>query len=91
MGTFPGTVEVSRLSIPSYITVKMACKTYGTAFGNRCEVRWQKFNGTPPLVVADVRSPKLVNINITSTLVELFQTVKENWTQDYSVLSSKER
>lgn len=30
-----------------------------------------------------VKSEELLNVNITSTLVELYKAVKENWTEDY--------
>lgn len=38
-----------------------------------------------------VDSQDSVNVNVTSTLVELVTTVKENWTQDYYLLSDSSK
>ncbi|KAG8261126.1 hypothetical protein J6590_081168 [Homalodisca vitripennis] len=45
-----------------------------------CSVHWDK---TQELLKVHLTSEETLNVNITSTLVELFNSVKESWTQDY--------
>lgn len=47
-----------------------------------CQLQWEHSFGASRLQTF-VTSKDPLNINITSTLVELYSNVKENWTQDY--------
>ncbi|KAJ3643178.1 hypothetical protein Zmor_025903 [Zophobas morio] len=52
----------------------------------KCKISWEK-SLTKDLkrnrLNLKIESAKVINMNITSTLVELYKQVKENWTKDY--------
>ncbi|KAJ8974055.1 hypothetical protein NQ317_002301 [Molorchus minor] len=52
----------------------------------RCKIGWEKAVSQGSLsnrLTMKVDSEDIFNINITSTLIELYSQVKENWTKDY--------
>ncbi|KAG8229492.1 hypothetical protein J437_LFUL010067 [Ladona fulva] len=58
----------------------------------RCETSWGRslpsdISRTECLRI-ELESQKVLNINVTSSLIELYHMVKENWTEDYYSLSS---
>lgn len=52
---------------------------------------WDQSFSSNSLIQMKVTSNDILNINITSTLMELYKTVKENWTQDYDSANKYER
>jgi hypothetical protein len=38
-----------------------------------------------------IYAEEMLTVNITDTLVELYKTVKENWSQDYYSFTSRDR
>lgn len=57
-----------------------------------CDVSWERSlttNSQTSRLQVELNSTETLNINITSTLVELYNLVKNNWTQDYYSLSTR--
>ena len=59
----------------------------------RASMQWEQTLSSSSLSSKRLRirvdSQNSVNVNITSTLVELITLVKENWTQDYDLLNNQ--
>jgi hypothetical protein len=60
----------------------------------RCDVRWEHAlctDLTQNRLQLHISAQDILNINITSTLVDLYRMVKENWTQDYYNQTPRDR
>lgn len=60
----------------------------------RCDVSWEHSLSTDlsrNRLQVHIYAEDILNVNITDTLVDLYKTVKENWTQDYYSLASRDR
>jgi len=60
----------------------------------RCDVSWEHSLSTDlsrNRLQVHISAEDMLNVNITDTLVDLYKTVKENWTQDYYSLTSRDR
>lgn len=58
----------------------------------RCTIFWNyslTTNLSPNRLQISLESKEILNINITSTLTELYQQVKDSWVQDYYTSSGK--
>lgn len=52
----------------------------------RCQTEWEKSPSrdlSGERLLLSMKTNDTVNVNITSTLLELYQIVKSNWTLDY--------
>ncbi|GLH07616.1 Vacuolar protein sorting-associated protein 13D [Gryllus bimaculatus] len=61
-----------------------------------CEVIWEHLPPTSPIsqknkLQISVASEDLLNVNVTSTFVDLYRIVKDNWLQDYNSVTSRDR
>ncbi|GFQ85231.1 vacuolar protein sorting-associated protein 13D [Trichonephila clavata] len=60
----------------------------------KCSVKWkmqpiQSKDGKK--VMLNIASPDAINFNVTSSLIELFKTVKKNWTEDYLNINNRNK
>lgn len=87
MGTFYRTLEVNILCVLKFPFSNQFLNSMPlTNFYCRCSVRWEHSLTSGLLrnrLQIQIQSDELLNINITSTLLELYSMVKDNWTQDY--------
>lgn len=58
----------------------------------KCEANWTYSLSNPPLqqsrLSLKMKSNEVLRLNLTSTLMDIYQTVHENWTQDYYAATS---
>ncbi|KAL4233287.1 Vacuolar protein sorting-associated protein 13D [Mactra antiquata] len=49
----------------------------------RCHAQWKNFKQPEKKLAIEISAPDVLNINVTSTLLELYNLTKDKWTEDY--------
>uniref|UniRef100_T1J4D0 UBA domain-containing protein n=1 Tax=Strigamia maritima TaxID=126957 RepID=T1J4D0_STRMM len=60
----------------------------------RCQINWAvtiPTTGNNPKLQLQIEAKDVLNVNVTSALIELYKIVKTNWTEDYYKTSGRDR